>query len=422
MLGSILKNTWPLFLGLGFLMLGNGLQSTLVSWRATYEGFSSTMTGLVMAGYYAGFLAGSVSTPNLIQRVGYIRVFAALASLASTAVLVMIIYINPWAWLTMRFMIGFCFAGTYVIVESWLNARSDNENRGSTLSFYMVVSYGGLAAGQWLLNTSDPAGVTLFLVSSILLSLALVPVLISRTEAPAIEDSESLGVASLFRIAPSGVFSIIATAIAHSAMFGMGAVYAASVGMTISETVLFMSTYIVAGAFMQLPLGWVSDRIDRRLVILGLSLIVILSCYVLFKMEPQQTQFVLMYALLGGMTLPLYSIGVAHTNDRLKPEQMISASSTVVLIFGSASILGPVIAGYLLDTVGSTGYFLHIGAAHAILAVGMLYFISQREAVAQDEQIQYQSVPDRPTAVILETVAYESEDSLEPEQNNNEDE
>ena len=159
MLSNVLKTTWPLFLGLAFLMLGNGLQGTLVSWRANFEGFSSSTTGWIMTAYYIGFLAGSMYTGKLIREVGHIRVFAALASLASTAVLVQILFIDPVAWLIMRLVTGFCFAGVYVVVESWLNARSDNESRGRILSIYMIVSYAGLAGGQLLFKVADPTSV-----------------------------------------------------------------------------------------------------------------------------------------------------------------------------------------------------------------------------------------------------------------------
>jgi len=175
MIRDILKSTWSLFLGMSFLMLGNGLQGTLISWRANHEGFSSSTTGWIMTAFYLGFLAGSLLTIKLIQRVGHVRVFAALASMASTAVLVQILVITPSSWMLMRLVTGFCFAGTYVIVESWLNERANNETRGQVLSFYMFVSYAGLSGGQWLFNVADPTNFSLFLLVSILLSFALVP-------------------------------------------------------------------------------------------------------------------------------------------------------------------------------------------------------------------------------------------------------
>lgn len=415
MLHSILKTTWPLFLGIGFLMLGNGLQGTLVSWRATYEGFAPSTTGWIMMGYYAGFLIGSFYTPRLVANVGYIRVFAALASLASTAVLVQIVFIDPLTWFAMRLFSGFCFAGTYVIAEGWLNTSSDNASRGQTLSFYMFVAFFGLAGGQWLLNMAHPSGFSLFILSSVLLSLGLVPILLRRTEVPDIETSDSMGAFKLYKISPAGVFSIFTSAIAHGAMFGMGAVFAVTVGMTVSKTSLFMSSFIIFGALAQWPLGWLSDQIDRRIVILGASVIAVLLSAAMMALRPDQPLFIIAFAALGAVSLPIYSIAVAHTNDRLDPSQMTGASSTIILVVGIGSVLGPLIAGFLLNNIGAKGYLLHLGAAHLAIVIGMIYAIFKREAVAEEDQTHYQTVAPAATVVVMEAVAHEAEDSLDEE-------
>lgn len=415
MITRVLKNTWPLFLGMAFLMLGNGLQGTLVSWRATYEGFSPSVTGWIMTGYYAGFLAGSLYTPYLVHGVGYIRVFAALASLASTAVLIQVLYINPQTWFAMRLLTGFCFAGTYVIVESWLNAASDNKSRGQMLSFYGLISFGGMAGGQWLLELSHPSGFSLFVLSSILLSLALVPILVKRIETPEVASHARISTLKLLNISPAGVFTIFVTAIAHGSMFAMGAVFAVKSGLTVTNTALFMSAFIAMGALAQWPLGWLSDQIDRRIVILGAGFSATLLCVLLLQLSPQEPLFYIAFAALGGVSLPLYSIAVAHTNDRLEPEQMTSASSTIVLILGVGSLLGPTFAGYLLSTMGPSGYIFQLGITHMFIAMGMAYFIVRREAVAPEDQTAYQVVPPRSTGVAMEAVALEAEESLETE-------
>ncbi len=413
MILNVLRTSWPLFLGIAFLMLGNGLQGTLISWRATYEGFNPSTTGLIMAGYYAGFLAGSMITPGLVRSVGYIRVFAALASLASTAVLFQVLYIDPINWFAMRLITGFCFAGSYVIAESWLNASSNNETRGQTLSFYMLISYGGLAGGQWLLNLAPPSGFSLFLLASILLSLALIPLLIRRTVVPDSEDGENLGIMELIKSSPAGMFSVFVGSSAHGAMFAMGAVFAVKVGMTVSETALFMSTFIAMGAIAQWPLGWLSDRIDRRIVLMGSGLIASALCVVLSRLEPSSTPFFFVFAALGAISLPIYSIAVAQTNDRLKPEQMTDASSTIVLVAGIGSIFGPVLAGYLLNKLDAMGYLLYLGLTHFIIAIGVTIFMLRRKAVPSEEQTQYQAVPPRLTGVGMEAVAMNAEDSIE---------
>lgn len=412
MINNILKTTWPLFLGLAFLMLGNGLQGTLVSWRANFEGFSSSTTGWIMTSYYLGFLAGSLLTNKLIRQVGHIRVFAALASLASTAVLVQILFIDPFAWIIMRLVTGFSFAGVYVVVESWLNARADNDSRGRILSIYMIVSYGGLAGGQLLFKVADPTTFNLFLLSSILLSVALIPLLVSRVTAPLEEESESMSVSELFKIAHTGVVSITLTSIVSGVVLGMGAVYAANAGMSISQTATFMSVFIAMGAVAQWPVGWISDKFDRRLVIVILCALSVTLIAMLYRINPQSTAFVVIFGLFGATALPVYSLSIAHTNDRLRPEQMTSASSTMVLFSGIGAAAGPITVGYLLHAFGNVWFLLYLGGIHLLLGLLVLYFIFQRKAVPDDQQVDHQLMASRITPVGLEAVAIEAEESL----------
>ena len=411
MLGNILKTTWPLFLGLAFLMLGNGLQGTLVSWRANFEGFSSSTTGWIMTAYYIGFLAGSLYTSKLIKEVGHIRVFAALASLASTAVLVQILLIDPLAWIIMRLVIGFSFAGVYVVVESWLNARSDNETRGRILSIYMIVSYAGLAGGQLLFKVADPTSVALFLLSSILLSVALIPLLVSKVTAPLIEESESMSVKKLFKIASSGVLSLTLTSLSSGVVFGMGAVYAANSGLSITQTALFMSVFIAMGAIAQWPVGWISDNFDRRLVIVVLCTISVALTAALYNINAQSSYFIILFGLFGAAVLPIYSLSVAHINDRLKPEQMTSASSTMVLFSGIGAAAGPISVGLLL-VFGNVWFLLYLGGIHLVLGLIVLYYMFQREAVPDEQQVDHQLIISRITPIALEAVALEAEESL----------
>ena len=415
MINEILKSTWSLFLGMAILMLGNGLQGTLVSWRANYEGFSSSTTGWIMTAYYLGFLAGSFLTTKLVRRVGHVRVFAALASLASAAMLVQILLINPSAWFLMRLLTGFCFAGTYVIVEGWLNERSSNNTRGRILSLYMMVSYSGLAGGQWLLNVADPADFALFLLASILLSFALVPVLITRTHGPDLQENESMSPRKLFRIAPAGVASIMLSSIAQGAMFGMGAVYASNAGMSVSQTALFMGVFIAFGAVSHWPMGYLSDRIDRRLVVVMASFATVALSFLLFHQDKQSTLFIITFGLLGAMVLPIYSLGVAHTNDRLRTDQMSNASSTIVLLYGIGAAIGPISVGYIINIFGNSAYIIYLGGINLVTGLLVSYWIYQREAVPEDQQGEYQLVPSRPTTVAMGAIALEAEDTMNSE-------
>ncbi len=411
MITNIVKNTWSIFLGLSFLMLGNGLQGTITGLRATYEGFSAATTGFIMAGYYIGFLLGSIIAPILVKRVGHIRVFAALASMASASVLIQIMVITPPTWFVMRLITGACFAGTYVIVESWLNARSDNKSRGRVLSIYMIVTYLSMAGGQWLLYLANPIDYDLFLISSILLSLSLVPVLISRIKAPEIELHEKISLSELISDAPTGTLTLFMVAIAHGALFSMGAVYANKVGLNISQTILFMSLFILLGALFQWPIGWLSDRMDRRITIIGTSMVVVVLSGVIINVKPSPDSLILIFGVLGAMSLVIYSLAIASIHDRLLPEKMVEASSTMVLIYGTGSILGPSSIGFILDHLGHDGFFIHLGATHFIIIAIAGFFIIRHPPVPQEELTQYQNVPPKLTMVAMEAVAHEAEES-----------
>lgn len=317
-------------------MLGNGFQGTLTGWRATYEGFDTIATGLILTSYYIGFLVGPIITPKLVKNVGHIRVFDALASVA---VLIQIFFISHFTWFAMRLLSGFCFAGTFVIAESWLNARSDNLNRGRVLSIYMIIASLSLTGGQWLLNVADPTHFSLFLISSILLSLSLVPVLVSRIQAPEIEYQQKIGIPQLFTYASTGSTTIILISIAQGALFGMGAVYAANAGMTVAEIALFMSFLILFGALIQWPTGWLSDRMDRRYTILVVSILSTVLCLLLLLMDLSKTGLLIVFGLMVGLSLPIYPLAVAYTNDQLQPEHMVGASSTLALLYGLGSIM-----------------------------------------------------------------------------------
>ena len=418
MILPILRNTWPVFLGIAFLQLGSGLQGTLTGWRATYEGFTAITTGWIMTSYYVGFMAGSIFSPFLVRGVGHVRVFAALASLASSAVLIQILLVSPPVWLAMRLISGFCFAGVFVVVESWLNARSDNITRGRILSFYMLIAYLAMAGGQWLLKLADPTGMILFIVSSILLSLALIPVLISRIHAPEIEIHQEVGVFRLISLSPAGALTIVFSSMATGAMFGMGAVYAIKAGMDLAQTALFMSVFILLGSIAQWPIGWLSDRFDRRRVILLSSLLAGIACLLMtgLMIDLPIAVFYTLWGLVGAMTLPMYSLAVAHTNDRLLPEQMIGASSSIVMLFGAGSVLGPIAAGYLLDHFGLEGFFVHLTLTHLLISGSVFYFMLQKPPVAEEQTTSFHSVPPRPTLVTMEALAQEAEESQTHEQ------
>lgn len=415
MLRKVILTTWPLFLGVLFISLGNGLQGTLSSWRAEAEGFSIITIGWVMSGYYVGSLVSAILSPKQIKKTGHIRTYAAFASLASTAILIQILFIDEFVWFISRLLSGFCIAGIMIIVEGWLNSISTNQNRGQIFSIYMVVVWVGLALGQGLFVIGDPSGVNLFLLASILLSVSLIPVLLTKIESPIFENQESLGMRDLWKASPSGVVTIGFSSLASAAFFGLGVIYAIKVGLSVPETALFMTLFVGFGAAFQWPLGWLSDKIDRRKVILLCCASVVTICIVLHMFEFSMPVFLVLSGLIGGNTLPLYALGVAQANDRLEPKQMISASGTIVLVYGVFAALGPFTMSYFLDVFDEMGFLLYLGIIHLTIAVIVLMMMFINQDVEESDQSQFQIMADRPTAVAMEVIAEEAIESAESE-------
>jgi MFS family permease len=389
--------TWALLLGIAFIMMGNGLQGSLLGIRAAAERFPTAVTGLVMSGYYIGFLAGSTLAPRAVGRVGHARVFGALASLASVAALIHAVFVDPVTWTGMRIVTGFCYAGLYIVAESWLNDRSTNETRGQLLSIYMVIQYIGLICGQFLLNLAPPSGFELFTLISILISLSVLPVLLTTGPAPSFAAPVSVGLRQLYRVSPLGVLGCLGVGLAQSAFFGMGAVYGAEIGLSVPEISLFMSAMILGGIALQWPVGRFSDRFDRRRVITTVTVLAAAAALGAVPVSAvSKTGLFALVCLFGGLSLPMYSLCVAHTNDFLRPDQMVAASSGLVLVFGIGAIFGPITVAWVMSGLGAAGFFLYLAAMHTAIGLFAVYRMFRRPAPPLEEQGPYISVP--PTA------------------------
>ena len=386
-MSTAIRASWVLFLGVALIMLGNGLQVTLLSVRAAMEGFSTAMTGLIMSGYFIGFLAGSVLAPKLVQNVGHIRVFAALASLASTAVLVHAVVIDPASWVAMRIVTGFSYAGLYVVAESWLNDRADNQTRGQLLAVYMIIVLGGMGSGQFLLNVIDPQGTALFIVASILVSLALIPMLLNAGPAPDFSAPARISLAELYRRSPLGVVGSFGTGLATGTVLGLAAVYAESIGLTIAQVTLFVGVIFLGGMLLQWPLGRISDTFDRRrvLTVVTLSAAVAAMSATLVTDVGLWPLFALTF-LYGGLCLPMYSICIAHANDHLEPEQMVGASGTLYFVVGIGASLGPFGVASVMSLTGANSFFVSLAVIHAAIGVFAMYRMTRRAAPPVDEQ------------------------------------
>lgn len=391
--------TWALFFGIGLLMLGNGLQSTVVGIRSQSEGFSTLTTGLIMAAYFAGFLLGSRAVTKALRAVGHIRVFAGLASITSTAVLVYAIAVHPVAWALMRFSVGFCMAGLYIVAESWINDLATNRTRGRLLSIYGVVTMGGLALGQVLVNVADPGSFELFVLASVLVSLALVPVTLSATSAPPTRVLSSMSIATLYRIVPTGLTVSLLVGMAHGALIGMGAVYATAAGLRPSQVALFVGAPMVGGVAFQFPIGYVSDHVPRRAVMLIVAAIATAAGLGLIASPPGSIVGYLLIFVVGGMSFPLYSLGIAYTNDWLEPEQILGASAALVMTVGVGAVIGPLVAAGLIVAFGISQYFVVLIATHAAIVVYLGYRIVTRDGISLAQQHRYAPFPARASAL-----------------------
>jgi MFS family permease len=374
--------TWPLLLGMGVLMLGAGLQSTLLGLRASLEGFSPPVTGIIMSGYYVGYLLGTAAAPRLLRQVGHIRVFAALAAIASAAILVQGLLVNPVTWAGMRLLTGVCFAGIYVVAESWLNDRASRANRGRLLAVYMLILYVGLGASQFLLLLSTPTSTTPFMLVSLLISLAMVPIVVSAQPLPERAAPRRVRYRDLYHNSPLGVVAVCASGLISSTIFSMGPVYAHRSGLDTGGVAAFMAVSICAAVLTQYPVGRLSDRMDRRTVIAAVCTLAtfVSGSIVAFDAMPHLL-FLVLTGCFSGLALTLYSLAVSHVNDKLEPSQMVDASSALLRMNGSAAAFGPAIMGGLMAFFGPRAYFSTLASLTGALTVYDLWRKTRRGAV-----------------------------------------
>jgi len=364
---------WALFTGIGLMMIGNGLQGSLVGIRSEEAGFGTNTIGLVMSGYFVGILIGSRAATKALTAVGHIRVFAALASLASTATLVYLLTVNPVAWGLMRFATGFCMAGLYVVAESWINDLATNANRGRMLAFYMVVSMGGFAVGQLLLNVPDRNGIQLFLISSVLISLALVPISLSASSSPPTLTPEVMSIRDLAAIVPTGIVVSVLVGMANGALLGMGAVYATQAGLGPGQVSLFMGAPMVGGVVGQFPVGYLADRVPRRPIMIALGFLAAVAAGALLVIDSGSILGYLLMFTIGACTFPLYSLSIAYTNDWIQPEQILGASAALVTTNAVGATAGPFLATALMNTFGPTQYFVSLIVTHGAVGAYVIY-------------------------------------------------
>jgi MFS family permease len=391
-----------LLLASSLLLMGNGLQNTLLALRANLEGFPLSLIGALTSAYFVGFIAGCRVTPVLVKRVGHIRVFAALASLASAAALGHALWVNDAFWIALRVLTGFSIAGVQMIIESWLNERATNRTRGGILGAYRMIDLVATTVGQMLLTLAAPSGFALFAVASILVSIALVPVSLTTAAAPQPITTAHLDLPKLLRVAPLAAVNSLAVGMGNGVFWAMAAVYVRRLGFEVPAVATFMSVVIVSGALAQWPIGAASDRADRRRVLVGGALLASLSALAVMAVGARSFEALLATgALFGVCAMPLYGLGAAHANDHTAPGDFVEVSGGLFLAYGIGSVIGPLAAPWVMQALGPGSMFGVIGAIYLLLATYGAVSIRRHPLDVVEFHEAYVPVP-RTTPVVFE--------------------
>ena len=424
-MNKVLKNSWALFLGMGFIMMAYGFQGSLLGVRAVQEEFTLTSTGFMMSGYFIGYFIGAATIPNVISRVGHIRVFAAFASLASLIILVHSILIHPFIWFLLRVLTGISMVCIYTVAESWLNDRSSNKNRGSVLSIYMVILYGSMGIGMFLLNFSTPKNFEPFILVSVITSVALIPILLTKKKPPTFKKINVMSFSELYKSSPFGMVSSFFYGTIQSALFTLLAVYATSMNFTILEISIVTFLLAISGAVAQFPVGKISDVYDRRKVIIastfGAAFFAIITVFVSGQMylpdglATSKTWFYIFFILFSFCSLPMFSLILAHTNDYITKDKFVAAGAGLQFTFGLGAMSGPFLCSIFMDIVGSNGFFLFLFFFHSIIGVFGIYRMRVRQTVDNPDS-QFVAMPQTITPAGIE-LNPTTEPIEEPEKN-----
>jgi MFS family permease len=355
-----------------------------------------------MSAYFLGFLGGSRMAPEMIRRVGHVRVFAALGSFISAVLILYPAITDPWAWTLLRVIIGFCFSGVYVTAESWLNNAATNETRGQALSLYMIVQMAGIVAAQGLLTLGDPSGFILFIIPSVLVSISFAPILLSVSPTPPFETTKPMSIRALYHVSPLGCVGAFLLGGVYSALFGMAAVYGTQSGLSVAQISAFVAAIYVGGLLMQFPIGWMSDRMDRRQLILGTAVLGCIGALAGLMFESRFSVLLGAMFVVGGTSNPLYALIIAYTNDFLEHEDMAAASGGMIFLNGVGAVAGPLITGWIMGYAGPSGFFLFLAALLGSLAAYAAYRMTQRRAPLVSETGTYSPVLPSATSVAVE--------------------
>ena len=393
-----------LLLGFGLMQMGNTLQGTLLSVRGGIEGFSPAQIGAVGAGFWVGIVIGSLRCGKLIQSVGHIRAFLALGAIASTAPLLHLLVMDPTAWVVARTLTGFCFAGVFIVVESWLNSAATDKTRGQILSAYAMTGLLAGIVGQLLLPATDPTGFRPFCIIAIIIAFALVPIALTRAEAPTHDGGGALiSLRGLYRQSPFGLVSASLCGVTTSAFFTLGPLFAQQRGLDTAGVAAFMASGTLGGFLMAWPLGWLSDRLDRRVVIIGAAITAAVSLFTMMALVPDDAPRWILYlcaALFGGTIIPTYSVVMAHVNDAVGEGEFVAASGGLLIMQGAGAAVGPVIAGLAMSAF-QRGMSYTLIATQILMAVWGVYRMKRRAAPPEMHKGPFLVEPQVPVGTTL---------------------
>ncbi len=389
----MLRKIFPvsaLLLGSMFLLTAGGINGLILPVRGTYEGFSSFSLGLLGTGWAFGYVLGCIYTPRLVKRAGHIRAFSILSATAAIAILLSLLMLTPWAWIPLRGVSGFCFAGAAMIVESWLNEEAEPSTRGRIFGFYMMVNLLGTTGGQLLLIVGDISTEWFFTLAAIFYSFALIPVAISSSKSPSPLVSVEIKLGELWRNSPIAVFAIFMVGISNGSFVTLAPVYASMVGLNLTSVVLFTSIPLLAGAIAQIPIGVLSDRFDRRYVLLLLAIIAFAADVGFIMLEPEAAnENILLASLLGCAIFTMYPVLSAHANDHAEPGTYIQTSGGLLLVFGIGSIVGPFVSSVGFAVIGEMSLFFTIATSHVLIIAYGLWRITQRAQIDPDDKTTF---------------------------------
>ncbi|MDX8446576.1 MFS transporter [Mesorhizobium captivum] len=387
---SSIRPLIPLLIAAGILLGGNGLQSTLIALRGAQEGFSATVIGLMGTFYFAGFLLGCLAVTRILKAVGHVRTFSALAAVASVGTLLLVLVIDPVMWCAIRFAGGFCFAGLFTVMEAWLNSGVTNKDRARVLAIYRMVDIGSVTGAQFLIPVFGAGGFAIFAVMSMMITFSLVPVSLGDRSNPAPPEEVKLDLPRVWRISPLGSIGCIAVGVTNSAFRTLSPVYAEEIGMSVADVVTFVSVGIFGGALIQYPLGYLSDRWDRRSVLLTTTCCAMVAALTLAFVAHGDPflNFVIVF-FFGCFAMPLYSLSAAHSNDRADKGEFVLINAALMLFYSFGAIGGPFAASAVMQHFGPGALFVFSAAVYAILIVVILYRMQVRSGVPAGKRSRF---------------------------------